>query len=70
MKKSILLICLLTFSYFKSIAVTATVGGTGSNFATLKAAFDAINNGTLTGNVILQITGNTTETSSASLNAE
>ncbi len=48
---------------------TKTVGGTGANYATLKVAFDAINAGTITGAITLQITGNTTETASASLNA-
>lgn len=48
---------------------TKTVGGVGANYATLKQAFDAINNGTLQGSVVLKITGNTTETASASLNA-
>lgn len=51
-----------------SMAVTTTVGGVGADFNTLKEAFDAINNGTLTGSVIVQITGNTTETDSAYLN--
>ena len=48
---------------------TKTVGGTGANYATLKLAFDAINTGTITGAITLQITGSTTETVSAVLNA-
>ena len=44
---------------------TKTVGGTGANYATLKLAFDAINTGTITGAITLQITGSTTETVSA-----
>lgn len=40
-----------------------------TNYTTLKAAFDAINAGTHTGNITIQITGNTTETSTAILNA-
>ncbi|MCX6268823.1 MAG: hypothetical protein NTW16_15975, partial [Bacteroidetes bacterium] len=45
----------------------STVGGAGANYATLKAAFDAINAGMITGIITLQITGNTTETASAVL---
>ena len=48
---------------------TKTVGGTGANYATLKLAFDAINAGTINGAITLQITGSTTETASAVLNA-
>jgi photosystem II stability/assembly factor-like uncharacterized protein len=51
---------------------TKTVGASGADYATLKAAFDAINAGTLTGNITLQIIASTTEPSSgatASLNA-
>jgi hypothetical protein len=52
--------------------VTKTIGGPGTtptpDYATLKAAFDAINAGTLkTGVITLQITGSTTETASAAL---
>lgn len=39
------------------------------NYATLKDAFDAINAGTHTGALTVQIAGDTTETASASLNA-
>jgi hypothetical protein len=46
-----------------------TVGNTGADYTTLKIAFDAVNNGTLTGNVTLRIIANTTETASAVLNA-
>jgi len=45
-----------------------TVGGPGSDYTTLKQAFDAINSGQLTGGIVLQITGNTTETVTAALN--
>ncbi len=48
---------------------TKTVG-TGANYTTLKAAFDAINAGTLkTGVITLQIVASTTESASAVLNA-
>ena len=48
---------------------TKTVGGTGANYVSLKLAFDAINAGTIKGAIILQISGNTSETASAVLNA-
>lgn len=48
--------------------VTKTVGS-GGDYATLKAAFDDINNGTLTGSVQLDVIGDTTETAPAVLNA-
>jgi hypothetical protein len=53
-----------TSSGFTSIP---TVGVTGATYATLKAAFDAINAGTLTGAITLQIIDNTTETATAFL---
>lgn len=49
--------------------VTKTVGTIGADYATLKLAFDAVNSGTLTGAVTLQVIDNTTETVSAVLNA-
>ena len=50
--------------------ITKTVGASGADYTTLKAAFDAINNGTLnTGVITLNIINNTTETASAVLNA-
>lgn len=66
----LLLLCFLFFveSTF-AINETKTVGSTGADFTTLKAAFDAINNGSLTGSVTLKITSSTTETTSAVLNA-
>jgi len=48
---------------------TKTVGPSGADYTTLKAAFDAINAGTLTGAITLQIIGSTTETASAVINA-
>ena len=44
-----------------------TVGTTGSDYTTLKLAFNAINSGELAGAVELQIVDNTTETASALL---
>ncbi|MBK7212208.1 MAG: T9SS type A sorting domain-containing protein [Bacteroidales bacterium] len=48
---------------------TKTVGASGADYSTLKLAFDAINAGTINGDITLQIIGSTTETSSAVLNA-
>jgi len=45
---------------------TYTVG-TGGNYSTLKAAFDAINLGSITGAITLQVISNTTETAYAAL---
>lgn len=45
----------------------ATEVGNGKSYATLKSAFDAINNGTLTGDVLLEITSDITETETALL---
>ncbi len=47
---------------------TKTVASSGADFTTLKDAFDAINSGTLTGSIALSITGNTSETATATLN--
>jgi hypothetical protein len=70
MKKRIyLLIILLFFAGFAQAQTTKTVGGAGADYSTLKLAFDAIYAGTIQGQIILQITGNTTETASAVLNA-
>ena len=46
---------------------TRTVGATGADYTTLKAAFDAINSGAITGAITLQIVDNTTEIASAVL---
>ncbi|MFN8240601.1 MAG: hypothetical protein U0X39_07595 [Bacteroidales bacterium] len=43
--------------------------GSGQTYTSLRTAFNAINNGTLKGNVVLRITSDITETSSAVLNA-
>ena len=49
--------------------VTKTVGVSGADYTTLKAAFDAVNAGSITGAITLQVIDNTTETASAVLNA-
>lgn len=50
-------------------AQTIRTVGTSGNYTTLKAAFDAINAGGITGNIELRIISSTTETATASLNA-
>jgi trimeric autotransporter adhesin len=52
----------------ESPTAVATVG-TGGTYLTLKAAFDDINSGVLTGTVQLDVIGDTTETAAAVLNA-
>ena len=47
---------------------TVTVGGASSDYATLKLAFNAVNSGSLTGNIVIQIAASTTETASCILN--
>jgi len=70
MKKIFLLSIWLLLSIFVANSqTTKTVGGIGADYSTLKLAFDAINTGNITGNITLQITGSTTETASASINA-
>jgi len=52
------------------ISVTATAGTLGPTaYTTLKAAFDAINAGTHQGDIAVSVTGNTTESATAILNA-
>jgi hypothetical protein len=61
---------LLCSSAYAQISVTATSGTTGpTTYTTLKAAFDAINAGTHKGSITINVTGNTTETAAAVLNA-
>ena len=50
-------------------AQTVRTVGSGGTYTTLKLAFDAINAGSITGNIELQIVGNSTETATAALNA-
>ncbi len=56
------------FSMTLTAQTTKTIGP-GGNYATVKAAFDAINSGAVTGSITLQITGSITETATAVLNA-
>src|SRR5687768_16550272 len=50
-------------------AQNVTVNPGGGSYATLQAAFDAINAGTHTGAATVEIVGVTTETATAALNA-
>jgi Immunoglobulin I-set domain len=61
----------LIFSFRSSaqVSLTATAGTTCGSYTTLKAAFDAINAGTHQGAITIMVSGNTTETASAKLNA-
>ncbi|MDD3077865.1 MAG: T9SS type A sorting domain-containing protein [Paludibacter sp.] len=70
MKKQILYFYILVvfFPFLNLPASTRTIGS-GGNFSTLKEAFDSINAGIITGEIELQLTGNTTETATATLNA-
>ncbi|HEY5534814.1 MAG TPA: T9SS type A sorting domain-containing protein [Ignavibacteria bacterium] len=60
-------ICLSNGNY--SYAQTTKTVGTAGDYATLGAAFDAINSGSITGAITLQIISNITETASAVLNS-
>jgi hypothetical protein len=62
--------CICSYIGSAQITVTATAATAGpTTYTTLKTAFDAINAGTHKGVVTISVTGNTTETASASLNA-
>lgn len=56
------------YRFTPPVTVTATIGTATADYNTLKAAFDAINAGTHKGAIGISITGNTTETASATLN--
>ncbi len=69
MKHVLLILVIFIFGLDLIQAQTIKTVGTSGNFSTLKGAFDAINNGTLSGAITLQIISNTTESSTATLNA-
>ena len=50
------------------VTLTATAGTATGSFTTLKGAFDEINSGTHTGDIVISLTANTTETAPAVLN--
>lgn len=60
---------LLLLFIINSHAQNVTVNPGSGSYPTLKAAFDAINLGTHTGVITIDIVGNTTETATAVLNA-
>ena len=65
-----LFLMLAALPAISQISVTATAGTAGPTaYTTLKAAFDAVNAGTHKGIIGITVNGNTTETSSAVLNA-
>lgn len=61
---SVVLLLAVTWS---ANAQTIKTVGTGGDYGTLKAAFDAINAGTITGEIELQIVSSTTESATATL---
>jgi len=67
------LFCLMTSfaiaGLHAQVSVAATAGTTTGTYTTLKGAFDAVNAGTHQGAITISITGNTTETATAILNA-
>ena len=70
MKISLKTYFLIPWFLLMPVALMAqTLVGTGRTYTTLRSAFNAINSGTLKGVVVLKITSNITETSSAVLNA-
>ncbi|NVO18418.1 MAG: T9SS type A sorting domain-containing protein [Bacteroidetes bacterium] len=69
MKRYRLLGLVLLFCIEMLQGQTVKTIGTGGNFATLKAAFDAINAGSITGNITLTLVSSTTEAATAKLNA-
>lgn len=68
--KTLLFFLLVSFSNlgFSQVDVTASGGTANASYTTLKGAFDAINAGTHTGTISIAITGNTSESATASLN--
>lgn len=63
-------LCLLGFIAAKAqVSVSATAGTASGTYTTLGNAFTAINNGTHQGVISITLTGNTLETSSASLDS-
>ncbi|MHC1774635.1 MAG: GEVED domain-containing protein [Lentimicrobium sp.] len=69
MKKLFTLLAMLLVWTGSSWAQNVSVNSGEGSYPTLKAAFDAINAGTHTGAITIDIVGNTTETASAVLNA-
>ncbi|NIF04066.1 T9SS type A sorting domain-containing protein [Chryseobacterium sp. Tr-659] len=64
-----LIASIVASNFYSQVSVSATAGTTTGTYTTLKDAFDAVNAGTHQGAISISITGNTTETATASLNA-
>lgn len=64
-----LLLATIVPNALAQVSLSATAGTPNASYTTLKQAFDAINSGTHQGAVTISITGNTTETATASLQA-
>lgn len=64
-----LFVLLLASSLKGQVSVTATAGAANASYPTLKAAFDAINNGAHQGAITIMVNASTTEAATASLNA-
>jgi hypothetical protein len=63
--KLLILFSMFSLFYLRTsaqVSLTATTGTTTGTFTTLKAAFDAINAGTHRGDIVINISTNTTET--------
>ena len=60
---------LFASSSLAQVEVTASAGTANASYPTVKGAFDAINAGTHQGTITIGISGNTTETAAAVLNA-
>jgi hypothetical protein len=69
LRSVIVFISFILFSFSAAAQTTITVGSSGATYSTLKAAFDAVNAGTVTGTITIQVVAGTTETASAVLNA-
>jgi hypothetical protein len=66
---SVIVSMVFSFTTSAQVTVTATAGTSCGSYTTLKAAFDAVNAGTHQGAITIMVSGNTTETASAKLNA-
>jgi hypothetical protein len=69
LRSTLFYLSFLLFAFNGSVllAETKTVGSTGADYSSLKVAFDAINAGSITGDITLQVIANTTEPASAVL---
>ncbi|HRS53396.1 MAG TPA: hypothetical protein P5250_01660 [Bacteroidales bacterium] len=68
-KKSLLIVIMSFLIFQVSYSQTIKTVGSGGDYSTLTMAFNAINNGTLIGDIVLQIISSHTLTTTATLNA-